>query len=57
MECDIILNIGGDESTKIEKESSSKELDSLSDIVDYINNNYSESDRKSFMDSSLRFNK
>lgn len=49
MECDIILNIGGDESTKIEKESSSKELDSLSDIVDYINNNYSESDRKSLI--------
>lgn len=36
MECDIILEIGGKSNFKIDRESSEKELDSLQDIVEYL---------------------
>lgn len=36
MECDIILEIGGKESYKIGRESSEKELDSIQDIVEFL---------------------
>lgn len=36
MECDIILEIGGKSDFKIDRESSEKELDSLQDIVEYL---------------------
>ena len=37
MNCDVILEIGGKNNFKIDRESSEKELDSLQDIVDYLN--------------------
>lgn len=36
MECDVILEIGGKSNFKIDRESSEKELDSLQDIVEYL---------------------
>lgn len=36
MNCDVILEIGGKNNFKIDKESSEKELDSLQDIVEYL---------------------
>lgn len=36
MECDVILEIGGKNNFKIDRESSEKELDSLQDIVEYL---------------------
>lgn len=36
MECDVILEIGGKSNFKIDRESSGKELDSLQDIVEYL---------------------
>jgi hypothetical protein len=36
MECDVILEIGGKSNFKIDRESSERELDSLQDIVEYL---------------------
>lgn len=48
MECDIILNVGGEELT-IKKEDSLEELSSLQDIAQFIKDNWSSLKRSSFI--------